>query len=192
MGSTSQDDYEVKVKGAISKLIRDFRGYPDIFLTEEDTRCRLYTYLLEDFNQIEKSRHNVLSIPLHTEVRWYGNKEKLKLRSDIVIIDALSLDTNKKYVLSKGYSFADAIAVIELKLRRVKYSPNNSEFRKIIEDDMEKLRKIRDNVNIMSGLYLLVFDKRDNMGISNTNNGGIHQFYVFGGRYDSNNSVIKI
>lgn len=192
MESRSPECPAPKIDSAIDKLIEDFKKYPDIFLTEEDMRSRLYSYLLEGFNNIEKSRYGALSIPIHTEVRWYGSgDEKLKFRSDIVVIDPFSLNTDKRYVLSKGYSFADAIAVIELKLRRVKYSPDNRRFGQMIDEDLKKLKKIRDRAYLRAEMYLVTFDKKENLGISNFSKEPFHLFYVFNNKSCGDERVDK-
>jgi hypothetical protein len=84
------------IEDSINKLIIFFKKYPDIFLTEEDARCFLYSILIEDetLKKLYKTSDDSYSIPVHTEVRWYGyDDNKLKYRSDIVVIDPTDLQT---------------------------------------------------------------------------------------------------
>lgn len=134
------------------------------FLTEDDVRCRLFVSLQNTLQE-----HDNISV--HSEIRWYGNKknlrDKLKFRSDIVVIDHkdLSVSQSKIFKLrSKGYGFNNYYAIIEIKLRRPNNGSSNSAYDKIIQKDMDKLEKIKEETtdsNIRNKKYfVLVFDKK--------------------------------
>jgi len=67
------------------------------------------------------------SIPVHTEIRFYGRSGKLKYLSDIVVLDPSDLSTQvggSVKIHSKGFSFDKYYAIIEIKLQRTKNKKN--------------------------------------------------------------------
>jgi hypothetical protein len=109
------------------------------------------------------------SIPLHTEVRWYGNEGKLPYRSDMVIIETADLRTSDEYLNlpSKGFGFNKFNAIIEIKLRRVN-GETDAEFMKKIKRDVKKLIKIENHVNGAVDLeyasFIFILDKKNRNG----------------------------
>ncbi len=161
------------VENSINKLIRKFSKYPNLFLTEADVRCHLVADLLKNsyFSTLQKTWDNSYSIPLHSEVRWYGESGKLKYRSDVVILDPTDLKAKEKLKLpyrlsSKGYGFNKFWTIIELKLRRIN-GKSDSEFLKGIEEELSKLKKIKQETQNLNKrkvyYYILCFDKRDDI-----------------------------
>ncbi len=154
------------IKTAIVNLINDFKGYPDKYLTESDVRCVLVNELMKipEFNEIQNTEDNSKSIPVHTEIRWYGQSGRLKWRSDIVIIDVSTLKvTNDLFRLrSKGFSFNQPKAIIEIKLRR-KNGESNSTFIVKVKKDIEKLDRIREEIGGDYFCGLVIFDKKENI-----------------------------
>lgn len=154
------------IETAIVNLINDFKNYPDKYLTESDVRCSLVNELMKnpEFNKIQNTEDNSKSIPLHTEVRWYGHSGRLKWRSDIVIIDVNSLRVKRDIfrLPSKGFGFNKPKAIIEIKLRRIN-GESNSAFISKIKQDINKLNRIRAEIvgNYFCGLVIL--DKKENI-----------------------------
>jgi hypothetical protein len=166
---------------SISKLSEDFVSHPNKYLTEDDVRIHLCKLLLKKFGEIETTRDGDCSIPLHTEVRWYG-KGTLKYRSDIVLIDVTTLDVKRSFEMpSKGYSFNIPKAIIELKFRR----PNGDSdrvFRRSVENDFEKLTKIKSELSSVSNnilTWVIAFDKKRNIMNFNIENDEINFIYKF-------------
>lgn len=150
----------------ITDLINDFEVCPGKYLTENDVCCTLFKKLLEyeTFNQLLPTSDGSESIPVHTEVRWYGNSGKLKWRSDIVIIDVPTLRVKNGIfrLPSKGYGFCKPLAIIEIKFRRINGPSDNAFIKKILED-VDKLKKIKRE---LSGDYyscLVILDKKKNI-----------------------------
>ncbi len=151
------------IEKEIGKLIDEFKKHPDKFLTEADVRSYLYHLLLEDFGKIEATKDGEKSIPLHCEVRWYGSDASLNLRSDIVVIDVSTLKVKGSRIFrlpSKAYAFEKPNAVIEIKLRRKKYSWTNRTFPKVIEKEREKLKILRQKIGHKFCSYILILDKK--------------------------------
>jgi len=81
--------------------------------------------------------------------------ERSRERSDIVIIDVSKLWVTEKWIREeikmgiappKGYSTTCPIAVIELKLRRRNTRESDSCFKSKVEDDINKLEKIKNTI----------------------------------------------
>ena len=73
----------------ILEAVRDrYKHYPNQFLTEEDIRSFTIAEMLkeEEFSRLQQTRDGSWSIPLHSEIRWYGVDRNLRFRSDIVLI----------------------------------------------------------------------------------------------------------
>ncbi len=169
-----------KVERNICHLIEEFRRYPEKFLTEEDARSYLYSLLFNDFGQIETCEDATISIPLHCEVRWYG-KGKLKLRSDIVLIDVSTLRTTETPFFrlpSKGYGFNKPRAIIEIKLRRRGRTSDNK-FLRSISDDRQKLLDIRSQIEAEFVSYLIVLDKKKDLELPRQSTFNHKEYYVF-------------
>ncbi|NVM53146.1 MAG: hypothetical protein HWN66_05545 [Candidatus Helarchaeota archaeon] len=172
---------EEKVERNIQILINEFKRFPEKFLTEEDIRSFLYSLLLRDFGDIRKCEDSTISIPMHCEVRWYGNSGKLKYRSDIVIIDTSTLRTDyrsfSKYP-SKGYGFNKPKAIIEIKLRR-QIKESDKSFKEKIINDRIKLNAIRDEIGKEFSTYIIAFDKRKNLRFKTNNTNEHKEYYVY-------------
>ena len=154
---------EGKITQTITDLIDDFELHPGKYLTENDVRCILFKKLMEhqEFNQLQETEDGSCSIPLHTEVRWYGKSGKLKWRSDIVILDVSTLRVKNGIfrLPSKGYSFNKPLAIVEIKLRRINGHSDNAFIKKILED-VDKLEEIKRELSGDYYRYLIILDKK--------------------------------
>jgi hypothetical protein len=162
-----------RVQQAIDVVVDKFRKTPNIFLTEDDLRIHLCNQLLQHFGEESVTKDSDRSIPLHTEVRWYGRDGKLKLRSDIVLIDVGNLNVLHSFTMpSKGYGFDIPNAIIELKLRRPT-GESNKEFSKKLGRDIRKIKKLRTAVCDATGhqdcetkFWFVIFDKKAEIEVS--------------------------
>mgnify|MGYP001595643205 FL=1 len=139
-----------KVDLAIQRLIRDFERVPNKYLTEDDVRMHLCSFLMDDFGMEERTEDDDFSIPLHSEVRWWGPNQR-KDRTDIVIFDVSCLSVTRSvvgglysfgYIPKKGYASSTPLAAIELKLRRSD-GVGNADFRRQIKADIDKLQELK-------------------------------------------------
>jgi len=165
----------------IKQLIKEFKGNPEKFLTEEDARSYLYHLLLDKFNALENTIDKTKSIPVHCEVRWYGNSGGLKFRSDIIIFDVSTLKTKNTVSFklpSKGYAVSKPQVAIEIKLRR-KAKKSDKVFREDIEEDRKKLSQIRNDLNTDLYSYLIAFDKKDDICFEICNTENHKEYYVY-------------
>ena len=153
------------IEEVVDNLFRTFSKYPNLFLTEEDIRCYLVSKLLKIsyFSLKQRTSDGYLSIPIHSEVRWYGASNKLKYRSDIVIMEPgdLRVREGKLKLPTKGYAFNHFWAIIEIKLRRINGKSDNQFFKDIIREK-EKLISINKEIIYKDEAYycIICFDKK--------------------------------
>ena len=157
---------ERNINLAISNLIADFKNYPNKYLTESDVKCILVNELMKiaEFNEVQATEDGLKSVPVHTEVRWYGRSGELKLRSDIVIIDVSTLKVKDGIfkLPSKGFGFNQPKAIIEIKLRRIN-GDSRSNFIKKINKDINRFNKIRKGIAGNYFCCLIILDKKDDI-----------------------------
>jgi len=171
---------EEKIERKIEICLEEFKRYPERFLTEEDVRSYLYCLLVQEFGQIETCADQTKSISLHCEVRWYG-RGRLKLRSDIVIIDVSTLRTTGSAYFklpTKGYAFYKPKAIIELKLRR-RGRQSDAKFSESIFKDRQKLLDVRSEIDAEFSSYLIVFDKKKDLFFQTHSTDNHKEYYVF-------------
>lgn len=176
-----------RINACISAATALFERMPHIFLTEDDLRVHLCRYLLEHFGSEEQTRDGLSSIPLHTEVRWYGNDGRLRIRSDIVLMDVSSLYVSRLNALSrvlpsKGYGFHIPKAIIELKLRRTN-GPSDAKFLESIDADVCKLKRLQgvfgaEPESENSSYWMVVLDKKGNIETSLPTSREVHLHYA--------------
>lgn len=154
------------VRDSIRRIVDDFHRYPDKYLTEDDVRCMLVANLLknDDLRNVSDTADGTKSIPVHSEVRWYGRSGRLKWRSDIVIINTRDLKTkNGVFKLpSKGYAFNMPESIIEIKLRRINGASNDCYYSKI-NADRQKLIEIKEEVSGDYPCFIIALDKKANI-----------------------------
>ncbi|MDD5226606.1 MAG: hypothetical protein PHV97_05435 [Candidatus Omnitrophica bacterium] len=152
----------------VLKFVQDrYKHYPDQFLTEEDIRSFIVAELLkqENLSAIQPTCDGSWSIPIHSEIRWYGARHNLRYRSDIALIDPTDLSTKDGALSlpSKGYGYNNFWAVIEIKLRRTNGCSDN-QFLKLIQKEIEKAVRVRDEAKQFNShratYHLLFFDKK--------------------------------
>lgn len=175
-----------KIKCAVERAIRrveqKFRGYQDVFLTEEDIRCNLFSELLKEevLSNLTRTQDNSSSIPIHSEVRWYGSDKSLRTRSDIVLFNVSQLITtynNSIGLSSKGYAFGDPWIVIEIKLRRVN-GPGNPKWKESLLKDIRRMKELQSLVDPQALYYFIIFDKKSDIGTDIPNDPTITINYI--------------
>lgn len=151
----------------IEEAMKSFFSFPwksKDFLTEDDIRCRLFLHLEENIREFE-------NVSIHSEIRWYGEErlegaEKLRVRSDIVLLDSEGLedDCDTMRISSKGYCFTHYYSIVEIKLRRSNDRRSDDKYKSVVEKDIEKLELVGDYTTSDKGVeksfYVIVFDKK--------------------------------
>ncbi len=154
------------LEASIDELSAEFLANPGVFLTEEDLRAHLVAKLLrhELLSTPQRTqREDVLSIPVHSEVRWYGTLPRQeRFLSDIVILNPRGLETVDP-IRTKGYAFESFYAVVELKLRRLG-NRTDVGYTKLIRADYGRLVNMIDRRVMQTPRYYhLCFDKKANI-----------------------------
>jgi len=114
-----------KINIQIEKMCNMFKNNQYFFLTEGDMHCYLYKLLseIEIVSNLKESKDHRFTIPLHSEVSFFGENNKLSNRIDISVVgvssmDLYSTDSTSEDRRSKGYEFDEANVAIELKLNK--------------------------------------------------------------------------
>ncbi|MBU0614187.1 hypothetical protein KJ766_02805 [Patescibacteria group bacterium] len=186
---------EEKIDEIIRSLIDDFTQYPDKYLTESDVRCFLFNQLMQlpEFATLQDTSDGSKSTAIHTEVRWYGKSHKLRLRSDVVILNVADLQVKDGYLKlpSKSFGFNKPQAIIEIKLRRVNGESDNA-FTKKIQEDIDKLKVIKEEVASEYPCFLIILDKLKDIHNNIPHSTEIEIFYkhsIFNTVADNNREV---
>lgn len=76
-----------RIENEIRDLANDCKRIPGLVLTEDDLKCQLFRRLLRlpGADQIYQSEDGLWASPVHTEVPWFDENDKLTLRPDITI-----------------------------------------------------------------------------------------------------------
>ena len=166
-----QNTIKTAVESAIQRVELRFNSHSHIFLTEDDLRCNLFSELLKEevLSSVQMTKDQSYSIPIHSEVRWYGENGRLKIRSDLVILDVANLITSNIdffRIHSKGYAFRGFVVVIELKLRRPN-GPSDNAFKNAIMKDIRKMNELKRSISGQALFHLIIFDKKNIIDITN-------------------------
>lgn len=190
MNNRTNISLNIEIEQSVNNLVQNFNEFPDIYLTEEDVRTHLFSFIFNKSNlcrMLFNTQDGTKSTPLHSEIRWYGNSGKLKYRSDIVILDPRTMITKRGFSLpSKGFGFNHFYAIIEIKLRRINGKSDNK-FREEIIKEIKKLKKIKaetESANKYKPItILLCLDKKNDIShkLPTINGNDIAVRYIFRG-----------
>ena len=179
-----------KVDSSIQWLVRDFSQTPNKYLTEDDVRMHLCSRLIEHFGSVIRTQDGDESIPLHSEVRWWGPDGR-KDRTDIVIFDVSGLSVTKDVVgglfkfgqiPKKGYASNTPLAAIELKFRR-NDGASDKAFIASVKADIHKLKGLHTMMNEVYSKDLVcrvaALDKKNIINESHFSEPPVVMFYQF-------------
>jgi len=126
-----------------------------LILTETDLQCALYRklYEIEELINYEPTNDEgvlILSHKLHTEITWYDNEGKLRIRPDITLMDPSSLTilsgVNGTRLPSKGFQSTGGGIIFELKFDRNKQKISQQTIDGIFKD-IRNYKKLLDKFN---------------------------------------------
>jgi|TARA_B100001971_G_C18188204_1_gene536943 hypothetical protein len=149
-----------KIYKVILQLVIDLRRYPDIFMTEGDLHSHLFSKLLEipELHQRQRTENGSVSIPIHSEISFFGRNRRLENRVDIAIFDVTQLETQVRDS-GKGFLFGDSQFGIEIKLNR---NGGKKQVLKGINHDMIKIGRLK-GLNPEAIFIVLYFDKMNRL-----------------------------
>jgi len=164
----------------ITDLETEFNDCKALILSEDDMKlhiCRKI-YSLFDHRQLTMDR-NIYGSPIHTEIKFFDENEKLTLRPDITILNPQDLsikhsikyritDNGIKYLKtsSKEFEFGGNTIIIELKFCKNKTGITDSKLSTYISD-INKIKRIQrivsSNSNSNNKVFgiLVIFNKTD-------------------------------
>ncbi len=177
------DDIEQK----INELGIEHRNNSGVILTETDLQCLIYKKLLEIdiLGTLTDTQDGYKTYPVHTELSWYDQNDKLKLKPDITILipQYLKLTSRRNIKLpSKGFIFSDGGIIFELKFNRFK---KTTAFIKSITGDIDKINELQ-RIHPNTFCYFIWFNKYDindeeiNALVSNQNSNKYKIIYING------------
>jgi hypothetical protein len=173
-----------QIERMINVLGAEFSHAPGSILTEDDLKCRLYqklSWLPALRTPIPTLNRHIFGSYVHSELSWYDEHGKLRIRPDITIIEPEQMSIVHGYVSpvidlfgsvhcpfpaapplpSKQYEFGGKALTIELKFARAGIT--NSMLR-LIKKDFEKMLRLFDQLD-RSGeggsifSYIVIFNK---------------------------------
>jgi hypothetical protein len=156
LSSELRDNIEQK----IHELENEHKLNSGIILTETDLQCLLYKKLLEIniLGTLKATHDGYKTYPVHTELSWYDENDKLKLKPDITILipQYLKLTSRRNVNLSKkGCIFSEGGIIFELKFNRFKTA---TAFVKSIKNDIIKINELQ-RVHPKTFCYFIWFSK---------------------------------
>ena len=158
--ANAQIVFQREVERCIDAVIEEFRINPELYLTESDLKCRLYSVLNRHpiFRRIEPTKDGrARTCYVHTETSYFVDTRLNKRRVDVTVVSPHNYDfANQEIVARKGYSFAEPSIGIELKFNKVKCPANMEKEVREVLDDLQLLAQNR----YESKFYLLFLDRK--------------------------------
>ncbi|MDZ7798368.1 MAG: hypothetical protein U5L76_01990 [Patescibacteria group bacterium] len=161
-----------KIDNKIDKLCVRFQENKGYILTESDLKCAIYSELvkisiLNKFTQTED--RDIFSNPVHTELSWYDENDKLNIIPDITILEPKNLSILHYKgrpgvkLPSKQCSFWGNAIVFELKFIRNKKGITPKTIHELQKDYLKVIRLIeifsRHGSSNELFVFLIVFNK---------------------------------
>jgi hypothetical protein len=148
------------IEQKINELKNEHQRNSGIILTETDLQCLLYKKLLEInvLGTLADTHDGYKTYPVHTELSWYDENDKLKLKPDITILipQYLKLTSRRNVNLSKkGCTFSEGGIIFELKFNRFKTA---TAFVKSIKNDIIKINELQ-RIHPNTFCYFIWFSK---------------------------------
>ncbi len=188
------------LKGKIERLLlgiqKEFQQTQGIILSESDLKCLLYSKLRDHFlfntlrNRLQRFRNNpaddnlvnlkwivetrdenVFGTTVHTEIPWYDEHHKLKIKPDITILNPSNLTILHALdgglrLPSKQCEFGGKAIIFELKFCRNRKGIDDDYFKKEIIEDFNKIKRLNSRL-IAEGqdntmfCFFVIFNKTD-------------------------------
>lgn len=164
----------------ISELEVEYQLCNGLILSEDDLKCHIFRkiYPLFDNHQLTMDK-GIYASPIHTEIKFFDENDKLTLIPDITILNPrdLSVVHSLRYTIKsngikylkaskKEFEFGGDTIIVELKFCKTK-SGINARHVDTYQNDIDKIKRIQNiietrslNRNKVIGLFI-VFNKTD-------------------------------
>jgi len=165
------------IEQAVTEIENEYKQSQGLILTEGDLKCLLYSRLIQN-NELSQrmltQNHGIYAKPVHSELSWYDENNKLSILPDITIIKPENLsilsghpgDPKLPNLPSKQYRFRGSAIIFELKFIRNKTGITPKTFSGAIEKDFLKIKRLHDKL-FSQGVademfcYFIIFNKTD-------------------------------
>lgn len=186
------DNFISDTEKLIRSVEQEYQGNKGLILTESDLvsliYCRLRSYLFPlnrhnnsglQWRMRTQDRH-IYASPVHLEVPWYDNSDKLTIRPDITILEPselsilhryhdgfkLTRNTNLSGLPSKQFEFGGKAILMELKFIRNKTGITRRTINQF-KADYEKIKRLRERHGFSDNeigtfySFFIIFNKTD-------------------------------
>lgn len=152
------------VKKSLLNIKERFEENHYIFLGEEDVRCHIFSELLKEFNNLEKTEDEKYTIPLHAQISFRSPNNDLKTgkKPDIILINVPSMNlysdnrVKTEFRLKKGFEFKESPIGIEIKIN---WNRKFNGIKNHMGGGIKKIRQIQ-TLNREMFFYLFYVDKK--------------------------------
>jgi len=166
------DHLRTQILDLIEQLASEYRTAPASILTESDLQCLLVSRLmgLDPLRGARPTRDaDILGTMVHSEVSWFDEEGRLRLKPDITILEPSNLSIfhglDRAHLPRKGFHFNGCAIIFELKLVRGRNGVTAKSVASI-RRDLDKitglLRKVeREGAPDELSAYFILFSKVD-------------------------------
>ncbi|HET9238147.1 MAG TPA: hypothetical protein VFO10_12885 [Oligoflexus sp.] len=149
----------------VQEIEADYQQAPGLILTENDLQCILHSRLSQAFTR-GRTVEGYRASPVHGEVSWYDQDERLAIKPDISIFETENLqlfDRPGMKLPSKGFAGRGSAIMFELKFFRFVKGPSKSQLAGVWKD-LEKIQGLfqrlhRQGPTGMVHCFFVVFSK---------------------------------
>jgi len=144
------DSMKPLIEQKISQLELEYQRSQGLILTEDDLKCLMYKKFTEipGLNErISTEDASIYGKPIHSEIPWYDNNNKLKIKPDITILEPENMSILHKYrsnlrLPSKQFEFSGNAIIFELKFIRNKTGISFTTLSGRIREDFNKMDRL--------------------------------------------------
>jgi len=159
------------IEQKIEEIKDEYQKTQGLILTEGDLKCIIFSKLFALPEFAEKARtkdFDICAIPIHSELSWYGEEDKLSIKPDITILDPENLSIihglNGVPFPSKSCHFVGHAIIFEIKFIRDKTGITPTIFQGPIMNDFNKIKGLFDRLSMQDGVkdtfcYFIIFNK---------------------------------
>jgi len=181
-----------RIESIVRSIEWDYQRTQGLILTEDDLKCLIYNKLKILFFQnkhrlfyrlrqeaqgdylppwvAETKDRGILASPVHCEIPWYDENNKLTIRPDITILEPSYLSIlhglNGPKLPSKQFEFGGQGIILEIKFNRFKNGISSSYFSTHIKSDFDKIQRLFEKLKNQGKerdlyCFFIVFNKTD-------------------------------
>ena len=166
------DHLRQQIEQKIEQLASEYRNAPATILTEDDLQCLLVDRLLDvpELSLVKPTRDaDVRGTMVHTEVSWFDENGRLRIKPDITILEPSNLSifhgSDGCSLPRKGFTFDGRAVIFELKLIRGRSGVTKRSVA-AIRRDLDKITRLLtklENEGVANHVfcYFVVFSKVD-------------------------------